>query len=274
MLLGKRHRVVYGLNNVPVRSLLLSMLLVPSLACSGKAERADSEPKSQPDTIPRISVQAGKGQLFTFFNRRADMQTEEDPGSVPQTARSDVWVTDPRVRLPGDMIIVADLRKKGKTGEYRAWVEPKGTWLDRVMPKTSELNALAMAALQAEQRKKHRKRRRWRRAVKRRKAQTGAAASPSPAQKAQRPQVILFSTAWCPSCKSARRFFQAKGVKFVELDVEKDRRAQQQYLQIQQAYRLKPGVVPLIVVNGRVFQGFSAPQIEAALAAGPPKKQG
>jgi glutaredoxin len=268
--LGKQCHVVYGLSTVPVRALLIFILLVSSGACSSKAHRADAGPKPQPDTIPRISVRAGKGLLFTFFNRRADMQTAEDPGAVPQTARTDVWVTDPRVRLPGDMIIVADLRKKGKTGEYRAWVEPKGTWLDRVMPKTSELKALARAALQAEQKKRNRKRRRWRRAARRRKPRQGSA---SPA-KAQRPQVILFSTAWCPSCKSARRFFQAKGVRFVELDVEKDRQAQQQYLQIQQAYRLKPGVVPLIVVNGRVFQGFSAPQIEAALAAGPPKQQG
>jgi glutaredoxin len=270
-MLGKRCRVVYGLSTVRARSLLLLVLFMPPWACSsGKTERADIGPKPQPDTIPRISVQAGKGLLFTFFNRRADMQTEEDPERVPETARSDVWVTDPRVGLPGDLVIVADLRNKDKTGEYKAWVEPKGTWLDRVMPKTSELKALAMAALNAEQSKRHRKRRRWRRARRRKKAK-GTAPPAAPA-KAQRPQAILFSTAWCPSCKTARRFFQAKGVKFVELDVEKDPRAQQQYLQIQQAYRLKPGVVPLIVVNGRVFQGFSAPQIEAALAAGPPKQ--
>lgn len=269
--LGKQPQVVYGLTTV--RPLLLAMLLVWSAACSDrKAANADAKP-IQPDTIPSISVKAGTGQLFTFFNRRADMQTAEDPSRVPQTARSDVWVTDPRVRLPGDMIIVADLRKKGKTGEYRAWVEPKGTWLDRVMPKTSELKALARAALRAEQKKKHRKRRRWRRPSRRKQpGADSASATATAAPQAQSPQVVLFSTAWCPSCRAARRFFQAKGVKFVELDVEKDPRAQQQYLQIQRAYRLRPGVVPLIVVNGRVFQGFSAPQIEAALAAGPPKR--
>ena len=79
--------------------------------------------------------------------------------------------------------------------------------------------------------------------------------------------MILFSTAWCPSCKTARAFFQQRGIPFQELDVERNQQAQQLYLQVSRQARLRPGVVPVIIVGDRVFQGFSRPQIEAALAA-------
>lgn len=237
----------------------------------------------KPDSIPRVSVQEGNGQFFSFFDLRAEMQTVEHVHEVTDTARTDVMVTDPGVRLPGDLVIVADLRKKSASGEYRSWVEPKGMWLDRVVPKTSQLTgALASAASEAptpaEVKPKAKLKRRHRRRRPRKVVSAPvvsaepAAASPAPtASASSKAQVILFTTAWCPSCKSARRFFESKRVAFKELDVERDQQAQQQYLSIQRAYKLRPGVVPLIIVNGRIFQGFSQPQVEAALAAGPPK---
>ena len=79
----------------------------------------------------------------------------------------------------------------------------------------------------------------------------------------------MFSTAWCPSCKTARQYFQSKRVQFLELDVEKDAQAAQKYQQITAAYRLRAGVVPLLIINGRPLQGFSKPQVDAALAAPP-----
>ena len=82
--------------------------------------------------------------------------------------------------------------------------------------------------------------------------------------------MILFSTAWCPSCKAARAFLQSRGVRFVELDVEKSQQAAQQYSAVVQRFGLKRGAVPVIVVNGKAFQGFSRPQIESALAQAKP----
>jgi glutaredoxin len=76
----------------------------------------------------------------------------------------------------------------------------------------------------------------------------------------------MFSTSWCPSCRDARQYFASKDVPFVELDVEKNMQARQQYQAIAQKFGLRPGVVPLIMIDGRPFQGFSKPQVQAALA--------
>ena len=80
-----------------------------------------------------------------------------------------------------------------------------------------------------------------------------------------RPRIIVFGTSWCPSCRTARQYFQRKGVRFADLDVERDAKAAAQYQQISRAHNLRPGVVPVIVVGERVFQGFSRLQVEAAL---------
>ena len=84
--------------------------------------------------------------------------------------------------------------------------------------------------------------------------------------------MLLFSTSWCPSCRAARQFFQTRRIRFAERDVEKDPEAAGQYQAIVKQLKLRSGVVPLIVANGRAFQGFNQQQIEAALAAAPPKE--
>jgi len=226
---------------------------------------------SAPDLVAPLVVREGKGLLFSFFDLRAEMRTVESPDKVAETARSDVMVTDPTRRLAGDLVYVADLRTKLVDGSYRWWVEAKGTWLDRVMPKTSLSKRLVASAKPVPKPKRKVRRKRHRRRPKPKPQESpGAVGQPSESK----PKVFLFTTTWCPSCRTARQFFTQKGVPFLELDVEKDPQAQQQYLALQQQYRLRQGVVPLIIVNGRIFQGFSRPQIEAALAAGPPQGAG
>jgi hypothetical protein len=36
--------------------------------------------------------------------------------------------------------------------------------------------------------------------------------------------VVLYSTAWCGYCRKAREFFAANGIRYVEYDIEKNRR--------------------------------------------------
>jgi len=207
----------------------------------------------RPEAPPKITVREGGGLLFSFFDHRAELRTVERRDQVPEAARREVMVTDPRRALPGDTIWLADLRTQNKTGEFKVWVERKGSWLDRVTPKTSQLRS-AVAAAPKPVKKAVKKKRPVPRKVAQKKGEPPG------------PKVILFSTAWCPSCKTARQYFITRNIRFVELDVEKDPQAGQQYQAITNAYHLRPGVVPLIIVNGRPMQGFSQQQVEAALA--------
>ena len=39
-------------------------------------------------------------------------------------------------------------------------------------------------------------------------------------QNAARPQVVMYTTDWCPYCARARRLLEEKGVHFEEIDIE------------------------------------------------------
>jgi len=249
-----------------MRSCSVSIALLLLTGCSQQAETPDAT-VAKPDTVAHLVVQEGKGLLFSFYDNRAEMRTVDAIDQVARTARSDVMVTNPAAHLPGDLVYVTDLRNKSNSGQYRVWVEPRGTWLDRVVPKQSVSEALARNDPPPKPKRRIRRRRPRRR---RRPPPSPAQPQPEPAAKApaqNAPQVILFSTAWCPSCRAAKAYLIKKRVQFQELDVERDARAAQFYNSIQQRFRLKRGVVPVLVIGQRVFQGFSRPQIDAALAA-------
>ena len=73
-------------------------------------------------------------------------------------------------------------------------------------------------------------------------------------------KVVLFSTAWCPYCAKVRGLLTKQGVRFTELDIEREGRYadfQTQYMQIRG--------FPVLVVGNRVIGGYQEPAILAAL---------
>ena len=80
--------------------------------------------------------------------------------------------------------------------------------------------------------------------------------------------VIMFSASWCGVCTHARRWFRNKGIEVVERDIEKDKTARKDMLDLAK----KAGAdgsqltgVPVIFVNGRMFPGFDPYKIQTAL---------
>lgn len=239
--------------------LLLALLCLTACREPSPALKAESKTDTRP---LMIAIEDGRGLIFSYFDHRADLRAVERIEKVPADARAETMVTDPTRLLPADNVYVSDLRRRQAGGEYRVWIEPRRSWLDRRMPKTSQLKALARVDLPTLEKKAPKKK------VKRpprKKAKAAAAVAADPPR--ERPKVALFSTSWCPSCRAARAHLQARKVAFVELDVEKDAEAARQYQAAQTAFRLRPGVVPLILVAGKPLQGFSAAQVDAALAA-------
>lgn len=72
--------------------------------------------------------------------------------------------------------------------------------------------------------------------------------------------VKIYSTPTCPYCKQAKEFFKEKGVKFTDVDVSKDQKAQEEMVK-------KSGQmgVPVIDINGTVVVGFDRAKIESLL---------
>jgi glutaredoxin len=280
-----------------------SMLCVLAGGCSrgGSFEPGVAEAAAE-GVVSLPEVREGEHLLYTFFDRRAQMRTVDRIADVEPEARRAVMVTDPARHLPEDQVFVADLTVKSEKDErYPVWIEQRGHWLGRVMPRTSVASyapepsaaAAATAPEKAERAKRDEKakkraarararraRQRARRAAlaKQREAEqqqaqaaapesppASSASPPAASEQQQLPKVIVFSTSWCPSCRQARAFLTQRGVRFLELDVEKYPEAAKRMVAIQQANGFREGAVPLIIVNGRAFQGFSRLQLEVAI---------
>lgn len=74
------------------------------------------------------------------------------------------------------------------------------------------------------------------------------------------PVVDLYTTGWCPWCKKAREYFNARGIPFTEHDIEKDAGAQARKFGLDRDKR-----VPTVVIDGRLVRGFSPAGYQAAL---------
>lgn len=66
------------------------------------------------------------------------------------------------------------------------------------------------------------------------------------------PKVELYITSWCPYCRKAMDFFQARGIPFVAYDIEKDENAALKKNRLDS----RRGV-PFAVINGKQIHGFS-----------------
>lgn len=69
--------------------------------------------------------------------------------------------------------------------------------------------------------------------------------------------VTMYMTEWCPHCKNARKYFNAKGIAYTEINVETSEAGRKEY----QALGGKG--VPVILVGGKMMRGFSAAGFEA-----------
>jgi glutaredoxin len=71
----------------------------------------------------------------------------------------------------------------------------------------------------------------------------------------------MYSTSWCGYCRKAREYFQTRGIRLIEYDIEADPSAAERKRQID----TRPGV-PLVVINGQLIHGYAPALYEQALA--------
>ena len=66
-----------------------------------------------------------------------------------------------------------------------------------------------------------------------------------------KPDVLLYTTSWCPFCRRAKTLLKEKGVKWKELDIEADSDHRQAMTQASGR-----NTVPQIFINGTHVGGF------------------
>lgn len=73
-------------------------------------------------------------------------------------------------------------------------------------------------------------------------------------------KVVLYTTQWCPACRSAKAYLSQNGIAYREKDVESSQQAAEEF------HRFGGNGVPLVVVNGHQMSGFSPEWVQQMLA--------
>ncbi|CAN5373200.1 hypothetical protein BH11PSE11_BH11PSE11_31960 [soil metagenome] len=73
------------------------------------------------------------------------------------------------------------------------------------------------------------------------------------------PEVILYGTTWCGYCKAAREFFADNGIRYIDMDVEKNADGNAALK------KLGGRGVPVIVVGEEVIHGYNKDHLKESL---------
>jgi glutaredoxin len=80
------------------------------------------------------------------------------------------------------------------------------------------------------------------------------------APESQALNVVMYSTQACPYCEKARQWFSSRNIAWVEHDIESSEKARSEWKSL-------GGMgTPLIMINGKRFNGFSEGEIAAEVA--------
>ena len=78
-------------------------------------------------------------------------------------------------------------------------------------------------------------------------------------EKAEKAEVKMYATSWCPYCAKARAYFARRGIAYVEIDIEKSREGRVEY------DRLGARGIPVILVGQQRMNGFSEARLSQLL---------
>ena len=65
-------------------------------------------------------------------------------------------------------------------------------------------------------------------------------------------KIIIYGTTWCPSCVSAKRFFDDKNLSYEEINIEEQNISREKLTEMTGGH-----TVPQIVINEKCIGGFS-----------------
>ncbi|RMG16572.1 MAG: hypothetical protein D6729_10660 [Deltaproteobacteria bacterium] len=79
-------------------------------------------------------------------------------------------------------------------------------------------------------------------------------------------EVYVYSAEWCGFCKKVKAWLRARGIPFIERDIEKDPGAADELRAKALAAGISAGGIPVTDVHGELVRGFAPKALEAALA--------
>jgi glutaredoxin len=191
---------------------------------------------------PLVLTDDSTDLLLTWIDAKGDAHTAEKIADVPLEGRDQVRVVvTTREEGTQDSFYVANLTNTNPDKTYPVVTMRRAEW-DGVILK----RRLAARPQQAQQ--------------------EPPASAPPAAAPVPKGTVVVYGAQWCEACHQAMAFLRQRGIPAVEKDIEKDPGAEQEMrAKLVRAGMRGSSAIPIIDVDGRIFVGFDAQGMEAAL---------
>ena len=213
-----------------VATLFALTILVGLSSCKQEPRPAEADNPSEIPALAGFSVtEDNPDLLFQYFEPGTGRPvTAKSVDDVPESVRKAVVVFSTALKkgeFPPSQIIVADLSAKGEDGTYPFRL------VSRYAPQGNE------GEPQAERRK--------------------TASSPAG-------DVLVFTTSWCPHCRTAVNWLKSNKVPFKERNVEQDAGARGELARLGSEAGIPEqmlNTVPILYVRGQLMLGFNPDEV-------------
>ncbi len=210
------------------------LVLLWAVACHRGGDASKPSAEGAGPEAARIEVRGDRKDLvFSYLDPQGRYHDAMNIDEVPADARAQVLVRDlsksPDELHSAEFLYLADLRQPDASGRYTCGAVSRFSF-DRKGAREAAGQTAAAAVERGEQ------------------------------------LVTVYSTTWCGVCKQAKKWLKARGIPFVERDVEKDPGAADELSSKAAQAGVRPGGVPVIDVAGELMMGFDQAALEQLLA--------
>jgi glutaredoxin len=212
-----------------------SVPLVAVFALSSGCSRRQS---SAPELVVRDDT---TGMLFSWIDAQAEVHVERSARDVPFLGRDLVRVV--AMGAVEDAVFLADLRNPRADGSYPVKASTAREFDGVLASRRREAAARPSAKASADAR----------------------SAGPSNGPALPSADVVIYGASWCGACHEAAAYLKHKGIAFVEKDIEREPRAQEEMAAKLKGAGLPRGSIPVLDVRGHILVGFSEDAVEQAL---------
>jgi len=224
-------------------TLLLAMLALAAMTGACSDDDGGTKPQGA-DSLPKLHLTDETEELLlTWMDERGATHTGLTIAEVPESSKKLVRVTTKEAGH-GALFYVADLSAKRPDGSYPVRTMRRSDWEAEIGKRRDAWRA------------KH--------APPPPPKATGQSSSP-PATPTGDLLVVVYGAPWCKPCHQATAYLKRRGIRYVEYDIDKDAKRNQEMVQKLRRTGKRPGTIPVIDVGGIILQGYSQGALARAI---------
>lgn len=211
---------------------ILSVIICVNLSnCKKSTEQYKEVEEINPPEI--VVSKDNKNLVFSYIDKEGNFKNTQNIDEIPEESKRQVIVFDtsipPEKRLSHKIIYIADLTKPDPHGRYKYNIasryEFESALREGFRPQTHISNDV----------------------------------------KRDGKAIIIYTTSWCGVCAQLRKYLKARGVNFIEKDIEKDQAASNEMLSKLKAAGLRGAGVPVIDLYGEIIVGFNKELLDSKI---------